>query len=104
MIIKRGGKYAVSVYDPSLKRKRWAIEEFSECWLTQYARPATATQLNYLYGLRRFRAEFGHARMSDLDRLTARTWALAEPQSNVRAVRAMFNDAINDGLHPGPNL
>lgn len=35
--------------------------------------------------------------------MTARSWALRVPQSNVRIVRAMFTDAINDQLHPGPN-
>jgi integrase len=128
--MKRGGKFAVSVYDPSLKRKRWVgtfdkerdakaaerdasrrrltggrmtVEEFAELWLTDYARTANATRLNYLYALKRFRADFGRVRLADLDRLTARSWALKQPQSNVRAVRAMFNDAINDGLHAGPN-
>lgn len=42
-------------------------------------------------------------RLGEVDRLAARPWALTQPQSNVRAVRAMLNDAINDGLHPGPN-
>jgi integrase len=28
---------------------------------------------------------------------------MVQPQSNVRVVRAMLNDAINDGLHAGPN-
>jgi integrase len=130
LIIKRGEKFAVSVYDPTLKRKRWVgtygtrreakvaegdasrrrltggrltVEEFAQLWLTDYARPASATKQNYLYALRRFRSDFGRLRLADLDRLTARSWALKQPQSNVRAVRAMFNDAINDGLHSGPN-
>jgi hypothetical protein len=37
------------------------------------------------------------------DKSRARQWALTQPQSNVRTVRTMFTDAINDGLHPGPN-
>jgi integrase len=130
MIVKRGNSYAVSVYDPALKRKRWVGtfatkreareaerdasrkspsssrvtgDEFAELWLTRYARPAAATRLNYRYALQGFRKEFGHLRMSDLDRLTARAWAQKQPHSNVRAVRAMFNDAIDDGLLAGPN-
>jgi integrase len=54
-------------------------------------------------GLKIFAEEFARVRLADLDRVTARGWALRHPQSNVRVVRAMFNDAINDGLHPGPN-
>jgi integrase len=130
VIVKRGNSYAVSVYDPALKRKRWVGtfatkreakdaerderrtpqrssritgEEFAELWLTRYARPAAATRLNYRYALQGFRKEFGHIRLSELDRLTARAWAQKQPHSNVRAVRAMFNDAIDDGLLAGPN-
>ena len=130
MVVKRGSSYGVSVYDPALKRKRWVgtfatrrdarkaerhagrrrgsagkltCGEFVNLWQEDYARPAPATQRTYRYALRRFAADFGHLRLSDLDRLAARPWAHAQPQSNVRAVRAMLNDAINDGLHPGPN-
>jgi integrase len=77
--------------------------EFAERWLRDYPREAAATRRNYRYGLRRFVGEFGKTRLVELDRPTARAWALAQPKSNVRAVRAMLNDAINDGLHPGPN-
>ena len=120
----------MSVYDPALKRKRWigtfetlreareaergagrrrgsaarlTCGEFVRLWQENYARPAPATQRTYRYALRQFEADFGHLRLTDLDRLVARPWALTQPQSNVRAVRAMLNDAINDGLHPGPN-
>ena len=74
-----------------------------ELWLTEYAREAGATRRTYRYGVAAFADEFARVRLADFDRLTARSWALRSPQSNVRVVRAMFNDAINDGLHPGPN-
>jgi len=86
-----------------LSSSRITGDEFAELWLTRYARPATATQRNYRYALQGFRKEFGHLRLSDLDRLTARAWAQMQPHSNVRAVRAMFSDAIDDGLIAGPN-
>ena len=129
MIVKRGKGYGVSVYDSALKRKRWVgtfktlseareaeraasrrrgvgrlrCGEFGDLWLTNYARPAGATRRTYGYGVAAFVKEFGHVRLSEFDRLTARSWALRAPQSNVRIVRAMFTDAINDQLHPGPN-
>jgi integrase len=127
---RHGLRYGVSVYDASLGRKRWigtfatmreakAAErvastrrgsgsnltcgEFAERWLVEYARPAAATRGNYRYGVQQFVSDLGRLRLADLDRPSARTWALAQPQSRVKAVRALFNDAINDGLHPGPN-
>lgn len=130
MITKRSGSYGVSVYDPSLKRKRWlgtfatlaeareaerdggrrrigarnlTCGDFAARWLNEYARPAAATRRTYRYAVATFAADFARTRVADVGRPTARAWALRQPQSNVRAVRAMFNDAINDGLHPGPN-
>jgi len=129
VIVKRGKTWGVSVYDPALGRKRWVgtfrtlgeardaergagrrrglgrltCGEFSKLWLADYARAAGATRRTYRYGVAAFADEFERVRLVDFDRLTARSWALRAPQSNVRVVRAMFNDAINDGLHPGPN-
>jgi len=129
VIVKRGKAYGVSVYDSALGRKRWVgtfktlaeardaersasrrrgvgrltCGEFSELWLTEYARSAGATRRTYRYGVAAFADEFGRVRLAEFDRLTARGWAQRAPQSNVRIVRAMFNDAIDDGLHPGPN-
>lgn len=130
MIVKRGASYGVSVYDPALKRKRWVgtfrtkaearvaereasrrrhvgsrmtCGEFAARWLAEYPRKAGATRRSYRYALQAFSREFARVRLAELDRVTARGWALQHPQSNVRVVRTMFNDAINDGLHPGPN-
>jgi hypothetical protein len=91
MIVRRGSSYGVSVYDAALKRKRWVgtfetlrvareaernasrrrgsaarltCREFVDLWLTNYARPAPATQRTYGYALRRFANDFGHVRLS----------------------------------------
>lgn len=130
MIFQRNGKHCVSVYDPGLRRKRWVgtfatlrearraerdatlrrsspgretCEEFADRWPVDYPREAPATCRTYTYAVKRFKEHFGKTRLADLDLPTARAWALKQPQSNVRAVRAMFADAIDDGLHPGPN-
>jgi integrase len=130
MIIRRGKSYGVSVYDPSVKRKRWVgtyatlrdaraaehlaaqrapahgsedCRRFAERRVDDYPRAATATQRTNRYAIRQFAADFAGVALSKLDRLTARAWALRQPQSNVRVVRALLTDAINDGLHPGPN-
>ena len=71
-------------------------------WLAEYPRGRRDAE-DVRYALKMFAEEFERVRLSEFDRMTARAWALRHPQSNVRVVRAMFNDAINDGLHPGPN-
>lgn len=130
MIVKRGNNYGVSVYDRSLGRKRWIgtfptkadariaereaaakpalgtrtkCSEFAVIWQRDHARPSPATQRTYEYGLKSFLREFGDRKMVDLDKPTARAWAMRSPISNVRIVKTMFNDAISDGVHPGPN-
>src|SRR3954463_9281802 len=130
MIKKRGAGYGVSVCDAALKRKRWVgtfetlraardaernasrrrgtltqvtCGVFVDRWLNDYARAAPATRRTYTYALRRFKEDFKHLRLAELDRAGARSGALKQPQSTVRAARAMLNDAINDSLHPGPN-
>jgi integrase len=131
MIVRRSnGKYGVSVYDKALGHKRWVgtfatrreakeaerealrsssargsetCGDFSRRWLTDYPREAAASRQTYRYALKQFQEDFARVRLRDLDKRTARHWALNQPRSNVRTVRAMFTDAINDGLHPGPN-
>jgi integrase len=130
VIVPRKGKYGVSVYDKTLGRKRWVgtfatrreareaerdalrssgargsetCGDFARRWLTDYPREAAASRRTYGYALQRFQEDFARVRLRDLDKPTARQWVLKQPQSNVRTVRAMFTDAINDGLHPGPN-
>jgi integrase len=130
MIVPRKGKYGVSVYDKTLGRKRWVgtfatrreskeaereaerssavrgsemCGDFARRWLADYPRRAAASRKTYHYALQRFEGDFARVHLRDLDKPTARHWALGQPQSNVRVVRAMFTDAINDGLHPGPN-
>lgn len=130
MITKRAGSYGVAVYDKALGRKRWIgtfstlreareaerlsasapaargaedCASFADRWLRDYARASAATRRTYGYGLKAFSRDFAGVRLRDVDKPTARQWARSHPQSNVRIVRALFTDAINDGLHPGPN-
>lgn len=130
MIVKRSGRYGVSVYDKALGRKRWigtyptrqeakraereasgissvrgseTCAEFAKRWLADFPRSAPASRRTYGYALRQFREDFSSVKLHELDKPTARAWAQSHPQSNVRVVRAMFTDAINEGLHPGPN-
>ena len=45
-------------------------------WLTDYPRKAGATRRSYRYALQAFSEEFARLRLADLDRVTARGWAL----------------------------
>jgi integrase len=130
MIVSRKGRYGVSVYDKTLGRKRWigtyatrreakeaeveamrsssvqgseTCSDFAARWLADYPRNARATRRTYRYALRQFQEDFARVRLRDLDKPTARRWALGQPRANVLVARTMFTDAINDGLHPGPN-
>src|SRR5947208_14292627 len=130
MIVRRRKSYGVSVYDPTVKRKRWVgtfatlrearsaertaaqrvpyehtedCATFAERWVDDYPRAAPATVRTYRYALRQFAEDFAGVALSKVGRPSARAWALQQPQSNVRVVRSLFTDAINDGLHPGPN-
>ena len=122
MIVKRAGSYGVSVYDRALKRKRWVgtfatlkeareaerqasaspaargnqwCADFVDTWLRDYPRTAPATVRTYRYALQTFKRDFAGVRLRDLDKPTARAWALHAPTSNVRVARAMLTDAIS---------
>lgn len=130
MIVKRGTSYGVSVYDPSIGKKRWVgtfvtkseareaereaarrprggsrvnCAAFAQIWLSDYSRPSPTTHQTYRYALNRFVADFGTKKLVDIDIPAARAWAKRNAVSNARVVRTMFNDAIADGIHPGPN-
>src|SRR5205807_352897 len=77
--------------------------KFALRWVDDYPRAAPVTARTYRYALRQFVKDFAGVRLGDVDRPRARMWALSQPQSNVRVVRSLFTDAINDGLHAGPN-
>jgi hypothetical protein len=130
VIVKRGGRYGVSVYDKTLGRKRWVgtyatqreardaereaasasavlgretCADYAVRWLKEQPRKAAASRRTYGYALQGFRRDFAALPLRDLDKPTARRWALKQPASTARVARAMFTDAINDGLHAGPN-
>jgi integrase len=71
-----------------------------------YPRPRASTNKHNGERVRRFAADFKGIRLADVDRPAARAWALKHP-SNLGAVRAMFGDALRDGLvdiNPFSNL
>lgn len=125
MIFKRGKSYGVKVYVGG--RQKWVgtfktrrdardaerealrrpvspreetCDSFATRWVVDYPRPAAATRRTHKYALRTFIRDFAGVRLSEVDRPTARAWALRQPKGNVYVVRAMFGDAVRDGLAP----
>jgi integrase len=122
MIRKRGRRYGVRIYRNG--RQEWlgtyatlreareverealaapkigrheTCDHFAERWTRDYPRPKDSTNAERDRQIRRFARDFRGVRMADVDRATARAWAL-EHRSNVPAVRAMFTDAVRDGI------
>lgn len=123
---RRGKKWTASGYDPVTKRKRhlgtfdtkaeaaeeeaaWRLkakgssretcDRFAARWTTDYPRPAASTNKHNAERVKAFARDFKGVRMGDIDKPTARKWAINN-QANHPAVRAMFGDAWRDGLIP----
>jgi integrase len=121
---KRGKRWTASGYDKAAGRKRhlgtfdtrkeavraeadWRLrnratgsegcDEFAERWTRDYPRPRASTNQTHSEHVRAFSKDFKGVKLSAVDRPTARTWALKH-RSDLAAVRAMFGDALRDGL------
>lgn len=132
MIIKRGKKrYGVRIYrggrqewigtfsgwNQAREAEREALMQrgvsrdegcasFAGRWIKDFPRPRASTNRQNGYAVKPFAADFGERRMRDVTRQEARQWALAH-RSNVSAVRAMFQDALDEGTvaeNPFSNL
>jgi integrase len=80
---------------------------FAECWLEEWKRPEASTQRLYAAAARRFADHFGPTPLGDVERLSARTWALSVPRSVSRVIGTMYEDARNIGIvesNPFSNL
>lgn len=122
-IRKRGESYAVTVYDPTRKGKRWVgtyatrklarqaeaearlskaqgggtVETYAARWLELHPRPRESTMILYRERIAGFVKQFGSRRLGDINRVEAREWAL-ENRSAHGPVRTMYGDAMRDGL------
>jgi integrase len=133
MATRRGKRWTASGYDKALGRKRhlgtfetrrdavraeadWKLRtrqtgqetcgEFAERWMRDYPRPRESTRRTHAEHARRFARDFADVKLTDVDRPAARAWAL-QHKSDLPAIRAMFADALRDGLvdlNPFANL
>lgn len=89
------------------RRSEETCASFAKRWLEEWPRPAPATRRQYRDAIKQFVAHFGPTRLGEVERLSARTWALTVPRYVSRTVSTMYEDARNVGLvesNPFANL
>lgn len=106
---KRQAEEAERRYRDHLKARRTdeTCASFVERWLEEWPRPAESTRRTYAAAVERFAEHFGPTSLGDVERLSARTWALSVPRGVSRVVGIMYEDARNVGLveaNPFSNL
>ena len=97
---KRQAQEAERRYRDRLQARRTeeTCASFAERWLEEWPRPGSSTRRNYAKAVDRFVQRFGPTPLGEVDRLSARTWALSVPRYVSRTVRTMYADAANVGL------
>lgn len=78
-------------------RTRETCDSFATRWADDYPRDRASTNRLNRERVSKFGKDFKGVPMHDIDRPTARAWALENP-ARLGAVRAMFNDALDDEL------
>jgi integrase len=87
-------------------RRNETCDSFAQRWTTDYPRPRASTNRLNHERVQKFADDFQGVPLADVDRPSARAWAL-ENRGRLAAVRAMFNDALDDELvirNPFANL
>ena len=133
-VFRRGNKWEVIVDDPTTGTKRWVgtythhreakdaqgdarkaarrqhgrimADEFANTWIDHYPRVRELYDIGHRERISKFATDFAGRPLDQLSRVEARAWALANP-SRVQSARAMFSDAVRDGLaadNPFANL
>lgn len=127
MIRKRSARWIVTVYDRTVPgQKRWvgtyasrkdaakaeamakldrlrttegreSCDEFARRWPADYPRKRASTNDHNTERVAKFAEDFRSIPLTDVTRVAARRWALDNP-GRYPAVRAMFTDAVRDGL------
>ncbi|HEX3803157.1 MAG TPA: tyrosine-type recombinase/integrase [Solirubrobacteraceae bacterium] len=125
MIVKRGSKWGVRIWDKTTQKMVWrgtfdtkaeaksaearatlkprrskpvTVADWAAIWLSDYARPAAASRNNYRYGAKPVVEALGTTLLADVNRPLARKHAAIWSHSVTKVARAMFGDAMRDGL------
>jgi integrase len=124
-VFRRKDKWAVTVHDPTTGSKRWVgtyakkqdaltaegdarkivrrqygrveAAEFAKTWIDRYPRRRESTNIGHRERVSKFATDFAGCQLDEITRMEARAWALAN-RGRVQSVRAMFSDAVRDGL------
>jgi integrase len=89
------------------RRTDEACASFAERWLEEWPRKASSTRTLYTQAAQRFADEFGSTPIGEVERLSARSWALGVPRNISKIIGTMYEDARNVGLvetNPFSNL
>lgn len=89
------------------RRSEETAASFSERWLEEWPRPAASTRQLYRQAAGRFSEHFGPTPIGEVERLSARSWALGVPRNISKIIGTMYEDARNVGLvevNPFSNL
>lgn len=89
------------------RRSEETCSSFVDRWLEEWPRKAASTRRSYSISARRFAEDFGPTLLADVERPSARTWALGVPRNVSKTIATMYQDAYNIGLvsdNPFSNL
>jgi integrase len=89
------------------QRTNETCASFAERWLEEWPRKAFSTRQLYQQAAERFAEDFGPTPLGEVERLSARSWALGVPRNLSKIIGTMYEDARNVGLvehNPFSNL
>jgi integrase len=89
------------------RRTEETCASFAERWLEEWPRKASATRALYKQAADRFAEDFGSTLIGEVERLSARSWALGVSRNISKVIGTMYEDARNVGLvesNPFSNL
>lgn len=97
---KSHAKEAERRYREQLRARRTdeTCASFAERWLEEWPRPEASTRRLYAAAVRRFADHFGPTPLGEIERLTARTWALSVPRKVSQVIGTMYEDARDVGI------
>jgi integrase len=97
---KRDAKAAEQLAYKRAPKGSETVKSFAERWTQDFPRPRSSTNIHNSQQVKEFVSEHGALRLDQVTRDMARSWAQAHI-SQMPALRAMFNDALDSELVVG---